>query len=196
MTQAVLKNLHPEHVEVELCRTDELAQRRGLTSELDAMWSYVGKKAEPWWLWHAIDHHSGTVLAYVFGVGRIPSFSHSRAYWRHLVSHDFTQMDGAPTSGISPPSCTWSASSTPRKSRANLSICAPASSVSYAARCVFELVASFVNRSNLLKSWEKTDTCVVSTSGAHGPKNTAITRIPAHTLPRSRTHFSDRTPLV
>ena len=31
------------------------------------MWSYVGKKAEPRWLWHAIDHHSGTVLAYVFG---------------------------------------------------------------------------------------------------------------------------------
>jgi insertion element IS1 protein InsB len=27
----------------------------------------VGKQAEPRWLWHAIDHHSGTVLAYVFG---------------------------------------------------------------------------------------------------------------------------------
>ena len=26
------------------------------------MWSYVGKKAEPRWLWHAIDHQSGTVL--------------------------------------------------------------------------------------------------------------------------------------
>jgi insertion element IS1 protein InsB len=31
------------------------------------MWSFVGKKAEPRWLWHAIDHHSGTVLASVFG---------------------------------------------------------------------------------------------------------------------------------
>ena len=31
------------------------------------MWSYVGKKAEPRWLWHAIDHPSGTVLAYIFG---------------------------------------------------------------------------------------------------------------------------------
>jgi hypothetical protein len=41
-----------------------------------------------------------------------------------------------------------------------------------------ELVASFVNRSNLLKSWEKTATCAVSTSGAHGPKNPAIPRIP------------------
>ncbi len=67
MNRAVLKHLRPEHVEVELCRADELAQRRGLTSELDEMWSYVGKKAEPRWLWHAIDHYSGTVLAYVFG---------------------------------------------------------------------------------------------------------------------------------
>ena len=63
----MLKHLHPEQVEIEICRADELAQRRGLTSELDEMWSYVGKKAEPRWLWHAIDHHSGTVLAYVFG---------------------------------------------------------------------------------------------------------------------------------
>lgn len=31
------------------------------------MWSYVGKKKEPRWLWHAIDHYSGAVLAYVFG---------------------------------------------------------------------------------------------------------------------------------
>jgi len=65
--QAVLRHLHPEHVEVEICRADELLQRRGLMSELDEMWSYVGKKAEPRWLWHAIDHSSGTVLAYVFG---------------------------------------------------------------------------------------------------------------------------------
>jgi len=67
VNQEVLQHLPPEHVEVEICRADELAERRGLTSELDEMWSYVGKKAEPRWLWHAIDHASGTVLAYVFG---------------------------------------------------------------------------------------------------------------------------------
>ena len=54
VNKAVLKHLHPEQVEIEMCRADELAQRRGLTSELDEMWSYVGKKAEPRWLWHAI----------------------------------------------------------------------------------------------------------------------------------------------
>jgi insertion element IS1 protein InsB len=63
----VLAQVHPEQVEVEICRDEELARRRGLKSELDEMWSYVGKKTNPRWLWHAIDHQSGKVLAYVFG---------------------------------------------------------------------------------------------------------------------------------
>jgi len=37
------------------------------SSELDEMWSVVQAKAHPRWLWHAIDHHTGKVLAYVFG---------------------------------------------------------------------------------------------------------------------------------
>jgi insertion element IS1 protein InsB len=67
VNQAVLKHLPPEHVEVEIWRADELEVRRGLSSELDEMWSYVRSKAHPRWLWHAIDHHTGKVLAYVFG---------------------------------------------------------------------------------------------------------------------------------
>ncbi|MGE3538789.1 MAG: IS1 family transposase [Candidatus Tectimicrobiota bacterium] len=63
----MLKHLSPEHVEVEFCCADEWLQRRGLTAELDEMWSYVGTKAEPRCWWHAIDHHSGAILAYVFG---------------------------------------------------------------------------------------------------------------------------------
>ncbi len=63
----MLASLNPTQVEVEICRADELEQRRGLTSELDEMWAYVAKKANPRWLWHAIDHHTGKVLAYVFG---------------------------------------------------------------------------------------------------------------------------------
>jgi insertion element IS1 protein InsB len=67
VNQAVLKHLHPECVEVEIWRADELEVQRGLSSELDEMWSYVRSKANPRWLWHAIDHHTGQVLAYVFG---------------------------------------------------------------------------------------------------------------------------------
>jgi insertion element IS1 protein InsB len=62
-----LQGVQPAHVTVEICRSEELDRRRGLTSELDEMWSYVRSKANPRWLWHAIDHHSGQVLAYVFG---------------------------------------------------------------------------------------------------------------------------------
>jgi insertion element IS1 protein InsB len=36
-------------------------------AEVDEMWSFVGHKKAPRWLWHAIDHRTGTVLAYVFG---------------------------------------------------------------------------------------------------------------------------------
>jgi len=54
VNQPLLQVLHPEQVEVEICRSEELARRRGLTSELDAMWSYVRSKAHPRWLWHAI----------------------------------------------------------------------------------------------------------------------------------------------
>jgi len=60
---SVLLYLHPEHVEVERWRADELEVRRGLSSELDAMWSYVRSKAKPRGLWHAIEHHTGQVLA-------------------------------------------------------------------------------------------------------------------------------------
>ena len=52
---------------MERCRSEELEQRCGLTSALDEMWSYVAKKSQPRWLWHAIDHQTSRVLVYVFG---------------------------------------------------------------------------------------------------------------------------------
>ena len=41
--------------------------RRVEAAEADEMWSFVGSKAHQRWLWHAIDHLSGVVLAYAFG---------------------------------------------------------------------------------------------------------------------------------
>jgi insertion element IS1 protein InsB len=34
---------------------------------MDEQWSYVGNKSNQRWLWHAIDHTTHTVLAYVLG---------------------------------------------------------------------------------------------------------------------------------
>ena len=36
-------------------------------SELDEMWSYVGKKKHQRWLWLAIDHKTRKIAAFVFG---------------------------------------------------------------------------------------------------------------------------------
>jgi len=44
-----------------------LADSETRESELDEMWSFVQKKANQRWLWHAIDHGTGVVLAYVLG---------------------------------------------------------------------------------------------------------------------------------
>src|SRR5262245_36357724 len=64
---AVLQVVQPEYVPVERCRSEELERRGGRTSALDAMWGYVRRNAHPRWWWHAIDHHTGKVLADVFG---------------------------------------------------------------------------------------------------------------------------------
>jgi insertion element IS1 protein InsB len=67
VNQAVLAHFNPTQVEVERWRADELEVRRGLSSERDEMGSYVARKSNPRWRWHAIDHRTGKVLAYVFG---------------------------------------------------------------------------------------------------------------------------------
>ena len=36
-------------------------------AEVDEMWSFVGAKDNPRWLWQALDPQTGNVLAYVFG---------------------------------------------------------------------------------------------------------------------------------
>src|SRR5262252_1877863 len=58
---ALLRTLHPAEVAWDV-------ERAGAAeAERDEMWSFVGHKGNPRWLWHAIDHHTGKVLAYVFG---------------------------------------------------------------------------------------------------------------------------------
>lgn len=51
------------------CCLDAIAVevRRVEAAEVDEMWSFVKSKAQQRWLWHAIDHLTGVVLAYAFG---------------------------------------------------------------------------------------------------------------------------------
>jgi insertion element IS1 protein InsB len=59
VNRPLLNALQLDEVDVMIQRVEE--------AKVDEMWSYVGKKREPRWLWHAIDHRSGHVLAYVLG---------------------------------------------------------------------------------------------------------------------------------
>ena len=63
----LLSQLVSEAVEVDIVQVEEPAKTEIEESELDEMWSFVGKKTNPRWLWHAIDRSTGQVLAYVFG---------------------------------------------------------------------------------------------------------------------------------
>ena len=54
-----MSQAQPKTLEVIIQKVDE--------AEMDEMWSFVGHKGQQRWLWHAIDHQSGAVLAYVLG---------------------------------------------------------------------------------------------------------------------------------
>src|SRR5712691_10864659 len=56
---ALLRTVDPDEMLVDIEQAGE--------AEMDEMWSFVGNKGNPRWLWHAIDHHTGKVFAYVFG---------------------------------------------------------------------------------------------------------------------------------
>jgi insertion element IS1 protein InsB len=59
VNQAVVEGCCPEAITVEVRRVE--------AAEVDEMWSFVQSKAQQRWLWHAIDHLTGVLLAYVLG---------------------------------------------------------------------------------------------------------------------------------
>ena len=60
-------------------------------AEMDEMWSFVQKKEQQRWLWHAIDHQSGSVLAYVLGTHTDTVFLHLKQLLAPFgISHFYT----------------------------------------------------------------------------------------------------------
>ena len=57
--ERLLHTLAPPPVDVILRQVE--------AAEIDEMWSFVGSKSQQRWLWHAMDHHTGQILAYVCG---------------------------------------------------------------------------------------------------------------------------------
>jgi insertion element IS1 protein InsB len=62
---------------------------------MDEMWSFVGAKATARWLWHALDHHTGRVLAYVVGTRKDAVFLKLRALLAPLgITRYYTDRAG------------------------------------------------------------------------------------------------------
>jgi IS1 family transposase len=55
----VLNDLHAEDVPVLIQKVE--------AAEVDEMWSMVGKKTQPRWVWQALAHRTGVMWAYAFG---------------------------------------------------------------------------------------------------------------------------------
>jgi hypothetical protein len=62
-----LVQVHPKLTEFSANSGLEVRLEAAFAVEMDEQWSYVGKKSNQRWLWHAVDHTTNTVLAYVFG---------------------------------------------------------------------------------------------------------------------------------
>ena len=128
MNHAVLRLLNPAQVEVAICLSEELDQRRDLTSELDEMWADATRKSNPRWLWHAIDHHTGKALAYVFGRRKDDVFLKLKTLLEPFGITKYYTDGWVLTNVIWIPSNIVLARTRHRKSRASLSICGRGSS--------------------------------------------------------------------
>jgi len=92
---ALLRTLNSEKVVVDIERAGE--------AEMDEMWSFVGNKGNPRWLWHAIDHYTGAVLAYVFGRRKDTVFLKLKALLEPFgLTYYYTDHWGAYTRHLDP----------------------------------------------------------------------------------------------
>ena len=73
VNEARLLELEPTQTVVRLCQWEDIE------AELDEMWSFVGSKQHQRWLWHAIDHITGEMLAYVLAEHKDTAFLELKA---------------------------------------------------------------------------------------------------------------------
>ena len=112
---ALLHLLNPEEVTVDIERAGE--------AEMDEMWSFVRRKNNPRWLWHAIDHQTGKVLAYVFGRRKDELFLKLKALLKPFgLTHYYTDKWGAYTRHLDPEQHTVSKRGTQKIERKHLTL--------------------------------------------------------------------------
>jgi insertion element IS1 protein InsB len=68
-------------------------------AEVDELWSFVGRKKHPRWLWGALDHQTGRILAYVFGRREDRALLQLKALLAPFGIHHFSPTAGVPITG-------------------------------------------------------------------------------------------------
>lgn len=97
-----------QHVNIEACHQSsshgvEVEIHKVEAAEMDEMWSFVEKKAQQRWLWHAIDHTSGVILAYVCGAHEDDVFLQLKEYLRPFgISRFYTDHAGVYNRHLAP----------------------------------------------------------------------------------------------
>jgi insertion element IS1 protein InsB len=97
-----------QHVNIEACHQlssheVEVEIHKVEAAEMDEMWSFVGKKAQQRWLWHAIDHTSGVILAYVCGAHEDDVFLQLKEYLRPFgIARFYTDNAGVYNRHLAP----------------------------------------------------------------------------------------------
>ena len=72
-------------------------------AEIDEQWSFVGKKGNQRWLWHAIDHSTNTVVAFVLGKRTDEAFKELQALLEPLgITKYYTDDWGAYERNLAP----------------------------------------------------------------------------------------------
>ena len=98
VNQAFLAAHSPDQITVEVVKVEENHEVSSDTTEaeMDEMWSYVGRKDNRRWLWHAIDRETRKVLAYVFGERKDRVFLELKSLLEPFgISHFYTDDWGA-----------------------------------------------------------------------------------------------------
>ena len=90
---------------------------------MDERWSYGRRKSNPRWLWHAMDHHTGAVLADVFGRRKDKAFLTLEELLEPFgLTHDDTDKWGAYTRHLEPEQHTVSKRYTQKIERQQLTL--------------------------------------------------------------------------
>jgi len=115
VNRAVLNSVNPQEVVVDIQNVEDPE------AELDAMWSYVQSKEHQRWLWHAIDHNTGKILAYTLGDHKDEVFLKLKELLEPFGITDFTRMTGEPMNATCHPNSIQSVKRILNRSNGNTS---------------------------------------------------------------------------